>query len=171
MTPINSQRGRRRGKSAAVFILGCNVGLFDSAESWLRTQRRKAAATVTYSRGAVSNASVKATQASTAAITDDGQVINDAAMVDWLIDRADLTLAADEVIPQPGDQIERTYGHAVERFEVVASGGGEPGWRWHGRDGQTFRVHSVRVGPVVLALTADRMSKTTDSILETADHK
>jgi hypothetical protein len=120
------------------------MGLLADGESWLRAQRRAQAGTVSYSRGGTTNASVKATQAETTGETDGGDIILDAHVADWLIDRADLTLASAEVEPMPGDQITIALAHGDEVYEV-ASIGPEPCWRWHGRDGGTYRIHTVRV--------------------------
>lgn len=121
------------------------MGMLETAENWLRTQRRASLSkTVTYRRGGVSNASVPATQAETRGEADNGEVILESRTVDWLIDRADLTLSGSATEPLPGDRIEVTYDHGTETFEVAAVGT-EPAWRWHGRDGGTFRIHTVTV--------------------------
>lgn len=120
------------------------MGLLADGESWLRAQRRAEAGTVAYSRGGSTNPSVKATQAETKGETADGEIILDARVADWLIERVDLTIDGDEVEPLPGDTITIALNHGNETFEV-AHAGPEPCWRWHGRDGGTYRIHTVRV--------------------------
>jgi hypothetical protein len=122
------------------------MGLLETAEVWLRSQRRSSLAkTITYRRGLVENDSILASQAETIFESDNGEMIIDSKVVDWLIDRADLTLSAIPVEPRNGDQITIALDHATLVFEVCAIGG-EPAWRWHGRDGQTFRIHTKQIG-------------------------
>lgn len=123
------------------------VGFLANAESWLRSVRDthlKASATwaTQYSRG-MTTIGMDMTQAETRFQSDDGQTIVNSATMDWIIDRADLA-ASGLGEPQPGDRITLIQAHGAEVFEVAAIGA-EPAWRWHGRDGQSFRVHSVRV--------------------------
>ena len=116
------------------------MSILDDAESWLRSERdTHLAGTVTYARGASSNSSVKATKAETRYETDDGESIVSAKNVDWLIDVANLTLDASETEPQPGDKI--TSGG--NDYEVAALGSEDSGWRYHGRDNLTYRIHTV----------------------------
>lgn len=123
------------------------VGYLKSAETWLRAVRAshlKACDTWTtqYSRG-LATLGLAMTQAETRFQTDDGQTIVNSAAMDWIIDRADM-VAVGLNEPQPGDRITIVLEHGSEVFEVAAIGG-EPAWRWHGRDGQTFRIHTVRI--------------------------
>lgn len=150
------------------------MALLEAGESWLRTVRRASVAIdVQYSQGADIDLSVKATRAATMFEKDDGETIVRAAMVDWLIDRVDVELVeelradstwvtadsseitADDTAttrvlpassfePQVGDRITVVYDHGTEVFQV-AEGPSSGCWEWHGRDGGTFRIHSVRV--------------------------
>jgi len=124
------------------------VGLLDDGRALLRANRALVASTVTYSRGADSNAAVPAVQAETEFEADIGEMIVKGQLVDWLIERADLTLDLGagevEVEPQAGDKITVTYDHGNETFQVSAPPGLDE-WEYHGRDGGTYRVHSVRV--------------------------
>ena len=115
------------------------------AETWLRRLRDthlKACDTntTTYARG-LTEIGLDMTQAETRYETDDGETIVNSSMADWLIDRAAMITFGE---PQPGDKITITLAHGTETYEVAAIGG-EPAWRWHGRDGQTFRIHTVRI--------------------------
>lgn len=120
--------------------------LIQAGESWLRSIRRSEAAnspSIAYSRGAQANNDVPAIQAETRFESDDGETIVNSSMVDWLIERADLTLGDQETLPVPGDEITVAMSHGTETF-IVAPLGREDCFRWHGRDGQTFRIHTVR---------------------------
>lgn len=119
------------------------MGLMASGRTWLREQRAGEAVGVTYRRGVLATADVPAVQGATVSKADNGDIIVDSQSVDWLIERADLLLDSAEVEPAAGDRIEATFDHGVESFVVVALGS-EPCWRWHGRDGGTFRIHTVR---------------------------
>lgn len=122
-----------------------NLGV---GEAFLRRRRADAATAVSYYRGMAVNAAVPAIQANTEYETDDGEAIVKSASADWLIERADLMLdlgaGAVEVTPQAGDRINITLDHGTEVFEVAPLGADDV-YRWHGRDGQTFRIHTVRV--------------------------
>lgn len=120
------------------------MGMIADGESWLRSQRREQASTVRYTRGGSTNSNVKATQAETRGETGDGEIILDAKIADWLIDRADLSINEAPIEPEVGDRITITLDHAQEVFEV-ATVAGQPCWAWHGRDGGTYRIHTVRV--------------------------
>jgi hypothetical protein len=87
----------------------------------------------------------RATQAETRVETDNGDLIITSRVVDWLIDRADLTLSDVAVEPRPGDQIAVAADHATLIYEACAVGD-EPAYRWHGRDAQTFRIHTKQIG-------------------------
>ena len=97
-----------------------------------------------------------ATQAETRAQSDDGELILNTKIVDWLFEAADLfltyelteqsegdedyaaSLEFDELaVPKPGDRIIWDG----KTFELMAIGG-EKCWRWHGRDGKSYRVHT-----------------------------
>lgn len=119
------------------------MGLLADGQTWLRTQRAGQARAIVYRRGAGS-VNIDAVQARTTAATEANEVFVDANFVDWLIERADLVIAAVPMEPQQGDRIEVTYEHGAEVF-VVSTLGNEPCQRWHGQDGGTFRVHTVRV--------------------------
>ena len=120
--------------------------LLDRGRDYLRRQRTRTGGekiTASFSRGASVNASVPVTQAETTFEKDDGEAIVEASMVDWLIERADLTLASVEVEPRKGDKLTVTFDHGTEEFEF-ADLRDEGVFRWQGRDGKTYRVHSVR---------------------------
>lgn len=119
------------------------MGFLQKGEEWLRLQRAKNTRAIVYRRG-VDSQPMQAVQAETRAKTSNGEIVTNSHFIDWLIERADLELDGDLVEPFPGDQIDVTYSHGVESFAVVMLGA-EPCWRWHGRDGQTFRIHTVRV--------------------------
>lgn len=124
------------------------MGLLDDGRALLRANRALVAGTVTYSRGAASNAAVPAVQGQTEFEADTGETIIKAHYVDWLIERADLTLdlgaGAVEVTPAVGDVIVIAYGHGSETYQVSAPPG-LGAWEYHGRDGGTWRIHTVRV--------------------------
>jgi hypothetical protein len=119
------------------------VGLIEQAETWLRANRARQAVDVTYRRGSDS-ATVPALPARTRWQTDAGEIFLDSTHADFLIERAELVLGLLEVLPEPGDMIELTLDHGVDTYEV-ATLGTEPCFKYHGRDGGTFRVHAVRI--------------------------
>lgn len=118
------------------------MGLLASGGAWLRTQRASEAVSATYRRGALS-AALNVVQGATTSQADDGDVIVESRAIDWLIERAELVLDGELVEPEIGDRVGVEFDHGLEWFTVVALGG-EPCFRWHGRDGGTFRVHSVK---------------------------
>lgn len=112
-----------------------------NAEAWLRKQRTThAAKSVTYSRAALSS-TVKATRGQSEFETDDGETVTKSKMVDWIIDKADLTLNGAETAPEVDDQITDSHGHVYR----VAPMGQDPHFREHGSDGLSYRIHAVRV--------------------------
>jgi hypothetical protein len=119
------------------------MGLLAQGALWLRGQRCREAVNVIYRRGAAI-AGFPAVPAATRAATQSAEVIIDAAYSDWFVERDDLLLAGEPIVPQVGDRIEVVYPHGVEQF-LVATYGNEPCWRWHGSDGGTYRIHTVRV--------------------------
>lgn len=120
------------------------MGLIADGEAWLRTVRSAEAEAVTLTRGAAVTADVEATPAAAEITRDDGSVVVDADMADFLIDRAEYLISAAEVEPAPDDIITRTMGHGTEKFRVAEISGADC-WEWHGRDGGTYRVHTVRI--------------------------
>lgn len=124
------------------------MGLLDDGRALLRANRALVANNVTYSRGAASNAAVPAVQGQTEFEADNGEIIVKSNMVDWLIERADLTLDLGagevEIEPAAGDLITEVFEHGSELYRVAALAA-EGVWRWHGRDGGTYRIHTVRV--------------------------
>lgn len=121
------------------------AGFLKDAEIWLRSVRDthlKACDswTTQYQRG-ITVIGLDMTIAETRYQSDDGQTIVNSAMTDFIIDRAALGGLGE---PQPGDKIFVVHEHGTETYEVAAIGA-EPAWRWHGRDGQSFRIHTVRV--------------------------
>lgn len=117
------------------------MSIFDTAQAWLRTQRTThAAKSITYTRASESN-SVKATRGQSEYDTDDGVTITKSKMVDWIVDKADLTLGGTETKPEVDDQITDEHGHIYR----VAPMGQDPHFREHGSDGLSYRIHSVRV--------------------------
>lgn len=118
------------------------MGLLAEGEAWLRSMRAGQTVSIVYRRG-VSSATIPAVQARTQSTTDQGEIFLDATHADWLIERSELDLGAGEIEPQAGDQIDFVMGHATENF-LVCTLGSDPAWKWHGRDGATFRIHSIR---------------------------
>lgn len=120
------------------------MNLLADAQTWLRKQRADyLAQTVTFARGEQSN-SLKATRGESEHESDDGETIVKSKMVDWIIDRTDLTLADEQTLPEVGDTITDAMGHIY----TVANLGSEKHYVEHGSDGQSIRVHSVLTGDV-----------------------
>ncbi|MCC6910069.1 MAG: hypothetical protein IT430_19210 [Phycisphaerales bacterium] len=64
---------------------------------------------------------------------------------DFLIRAADLVLAAETTLPQPGDRIIETDAIATYTYEVMAPGS-EPPWRYSDVNRLTLRIHTKHVG-------------------------
>lgn len=146
------------------------MAMLEKAEAWLRGQRRKhLAKLVTYRRGnSLTVSGLFATQAETRFDADNGEILLRSRVIDWLIDRDDLPAG---VVPEPGDAIEWEAPSGALIFQVCALGD-EPAYRWHGRDGQTFRVHTVQVAsytPAAVITTADTGKIKADSTIRKTD--
>ncbi|HBE68505.1 MAG TPA: hypothetical protein DDW52_10195 [Planctomycetaceae bacterium] len=116
------------------------MSLLQNAEAYLREVRRQhLAQLVTYQRGADS-VDLLATQGSTDTENDSGAVVVQSRSIDWILEAADLLLNETEVLPEKGDRI--VVGSRI--YEVVDLGG-EPCFRWHGRDSLSLRVHTKEV--------------------------
>lgn len=127
------------------------MGLLETAEVWLRSQRGNSLAKpITYNRaGATAHINITGTQAETRFEVDNGEVIVDASMIDWIVEIADLMLdfgaGPIAIVPQGGDVITCPTNHGNSVFEVAAIGN-EPEWQWHGRSSDSIRIHTVQTG-------------------------
>lgn len=63
---------------------------------------------------------------------------------DFLIQAADMVLAAVTVLPERGDKIVEVVGSNNVTFEVMAPGG-EPHWRWSDPYHKLLRIHTKRI--------------------------
>lgn len=107
------------------------------AEEYARKLRRQSLSKLaTYQRGSVAKP-LLVTQAATIAESDDGELIVNTTIVDWIFEASELLISGSTTEPQPGDRIEWDG----KTFELMALGG-EKCWRWHGRDGKSYRVHT-----------------------------
>ncbi len=120
--------------------------LLSQGLSWLEDQRHQhLTRLVTYQRG-VNEVEVAATVGRTVFEQDDhvGGLTRIESR-DFLIRVADLILAAETTLPQPGDRIIETDSIATYTYEVMAPGT-EPPWRYSDVNRLTLRIHTKHIG-------------------------
>ena len=120
--------------------------LLEQGLAWLDGMRVKhASRTVAYSRGAES-VEVSATLGETTyEVADEFGTTVQAKATDFLVSAAELVLAGEKVLPEPGDQVRVTVGDEVHVFEVMDLGGAGH-WRPSDPHGHTLRIHAKLVG-------------------------
>jgi len=120
--------------------------LLSQGMSWLEDQRHQhLTRLVTYQRG-VEEVELAATIGRTVFEQDDhAGGLTRIEPRDFLIRTADLILAGDVTLPQPGDRIIETDAIATYTYEVMAPGA-EPPWRYSDVNRLTLRIHTKHVG-------------------------
>ncbi len=120
--------------------------LLSQGLSWLEDQRHQhLTRMVTYQRG-VDQVELAATIGRTVFEQDDhAGGLTRIESRDFLIRAADLILAAETTLPQPGDRIIETDAIATYTYEVLAPGS-EPPWRYSDVNRLTLRIHTKQVG-------------------------
>lgn len=124
--------------------------MMDKAEAFLRRWRKESLSNrVLYCRPGGPNIECDAVQGESRVDTLNDDILVRARLVDWIIDRAELG-----ILPKEGDTIspvifreEYQRGNqpkVSQKYEVMPHGD-EPCFRLHGRDGQSFRIHTKRV--------------------------
>ncbi len=124
--------------------------LLSQGLSWLEDQRhQQLTRTVTYQRGG-DEVELSATIGRTVFEQDDhvGGLTRIESR-DFLIRVADLILAAETTLPQPGDRIIETDSIATYTYEVMAPGT-EPPWRYSDVNRLTLRIHTKHVATEAL---------------------
>lgn len=118
--------------------------------SWLEDQRhRHLTRMVTYQRG-VNEVELAATIGRTVFEQDDhAGGLTRIESRDFLIRAADLVLAGNVTLPQPGDRIIETDAIATYTYEVMAPGS-EPPWRYSDMNRATLRIHTKHVATEAL---------------------
>ncbi len=119
--------------------------LLSQGLSWLEDQRHQhLTRTVTYRRG-VDQVELSATIGRTVFEQDDhAGGLTRIESRDFLIRAADLILAAETILPQPGDRIIESDAIATYTYEVMAPGS-EPPWRYSDVNRLTLRIHTKHV--------------------------
>ena len=120
--------------------------LLSQGLSWLEDQRHQhLTRLVTYQRGG-NEVELAATIGRTVFEQDDhAGGLTRIESRDFLIRAADLILAAETTLPQPGDRIIETDAIATYTYEVLAPGS-EPPWRYSDVNRLTLRIHTKQVG-------------------------
>ncbi len=118
--------------------------------SWLEDQRHQhLTRMVTYQRGS-GEVELAATVGRTVFEQDDhAGGLTRIESRDFLIRAADLVLAAETTLPQPGDRIIETDSIATYTYEVMAPGT-EPPWRYSDVNRSTLRIHTKQVATEAL---------------------
>jgi len=113
--------------------------------SWLEDQRHQhLTRLVTYQRGG-DEVELSATIGRTVFEQDDhAGGLTRIESRDFLIRAADLVLASEVTLPQPGDRIRESDSIATYTYEVMAPGS-EPPWRYSDVNRLTFRIHTKQV--------------------------
>jgi len=113
--------------------------------SWLEDQRHQhLTRLVTYQRGG-SEVELSATIGRTVFEQDDhAGGLTRIESRDFFLRAADLVLAAETTLPQPGDRIIETDAIATYTYEVMAPGT-EPPWRYSDVNRATLRIHTKHV--------------------------
>ncbi len=119
--------------------------LLSQGLSWLEDQRHQhLTRMVTYQR-ASNEVEVQATIGRTVFEQDDhAGGLTRIESRDFLIRAADLVLAAETTLPQPGDRIIESDAIATYTYEVMAPGS-EPPWRYSDVNRSTLRIHTKHV--------------------------
>lgn len=119
--------------------------LLNQGLSWLEDQRHQhLTRMVTYQR-ASNQVEVQATIGRTVFEQDDhAGGLTRIESRDFLIRAADLILAAETTLPQPGDRIIESDAIATYTYEVMAPGT-EPPWRYSDVNRLTLRIHTKHV--------------------------
>ena len=121
------------------------ANLLQSGTSWLADQlKTHASLQVTYVRGG-EQVVVSATIGRTEFEIDDGSgIVQRLISRDYLIQAADLILAGNQTLPQPGDLIRETQGGSVMVYEVMTPGN-EQHYRYSDPFGKLLRIHTKHV--------------------------
>ena len=109
--------------------------MIDRAEKMARRARRKMTQLVEYARGN-DVFPCAAVQAETRAQADDGETLVYSQIVDWLLEAIEIPFQ-----PEKGDKITDQRGRVFEVLPIAD----ERSWRWHGRNGLTYRIHTKQV--------------------------
>ncbi len=124
--------------------------LLSQGLSWLEDQRHQhLTRTVTYQRGS-DEVELSATIGRTVFEQDDhAGGLTRIESRDFLIRAADLVLASEVTLPQPGDRIIEIDSIATYTYEVMAPGN-EPPWRYSDVNRSTLRIHTKQVATEAL---------------------
>lgn len=116
--------------------------LLEQGASWLNDQRHKfMTSTIVYERG-VDSVTLLATIGRTEFEQSDEQgLISRIESRDFVMQRADLVLGGNPVLPKAGDIIKETVGTTTYVYEVMAPGG-EPPFRYADPYRYSLRVHT-----------------------------
>ena len=126
------------------------IDLLRSGEAWLRQQRNEyMSRPVTYYRSGIAYPIAAACQGSTTSEIEQGDMIVESKSIDWMLDRTALAFT-----PAPGDLITVDHGGSTRIYEVAAISG-EAAWRWHGTDGESYRIHTRETNDLGLLPVTD----------------
>ena len=120
--------------------------MLEQGAAWLDRMRVKhASRSVTYVRGAETVELSATLGQTTYEVADQFGTTVEAKATDFLISAAEIALAGEMVLPEPGDQVRVTVGDEVHVFEVMDLGGAGH-WRPSDPYGHTLRIHTKLVG-------------------------
>jgi len=117
------------------------MGMLETAEAALRKWRRTNLTKLVSYTCSAGTIAIYVTQAETRVDSDNGEVVVQSRVVDFIVEAADLKVSGQTIVPKPGDRI----GFNGLVFELTSLGD-EPCYRIHGRDYASLRLHSKQVG-------------------------